>query len=202
MVLRYPVAAFLAAAITFTLLYAMQSLVAGGRASIEESPPRWELDFVRLKRSEDLNRRQREKPTKLDRPQPPPPSASSVENQGPAEIEVDISIQAAALDIGLGDGPYLGGGADGDVVPMVRVNPQYPQRASARGIEGWVHLRFTVTKVGTTNDIQVVGADPRGYFETAAKSAVKRYKYKPKVENGEAVVRPGVEVVLSFELEK
>jgi len=65
-----------------------------------------------------------------------------------------------------------------------------------------VHLRFTVTGQGTTDDIQVVAAEPPGYFEAAAKSAVKRYKYKPRTENGAPVDRPGVEVMLTFELEK
>jgi protein TonB len=87
-------------------------------------------------------------------------------------------------------------------VPLVRVNPQYPAKAASRGIEGWVHLRFTVTARGTTDDILVLDSNPTGYFESAARQAVKRYKYKPKVDNGQAVDRPGVEVVLSFELEK
>lgn len=199
MAIRYPVAAIAAAAVTFALFFTMQLLVAGRSPLPDEKQQRWEIDFVRLKRSEELNRKERVKPQKLERPEPPPPAAAPVDN-APTDMQIDIPLFDAAL--ALGEGPSLGTGSDSDVVPMVRVNPQYPQRAAARGIEGWVHLRFTVTPQGSTSDIQVVEADPRGYFESAAKAAVKRYKYKPKVENGVAMERPGVEVVLSFELEK
>ena len=196
---RYPTAALAAAAVTFGLFFTMQSLIKSQRATIDDNKKSWQLDFVRLKRDEALNRKERKKPQKLERPDPPPQSAPPADNT-PAEMAVDIPLFDAGL--GLGDGPGLGGGADSDVVPMVRVNPQYPSRAAARGVEGWVHLRFTVTPQGTTSEIQVVEADPRGYFETAAKAAVKRYKYKPKVDGGVAVERPGVEVMLTFELEK
>lgn len=199
MTVRFPVAAALSAVITFGLLFTMQALIATGRAVLEEDKPRWQLDFVRLKRDETVNTRKRIKPKKLDRPEPPPPAAPPAET-APTDVEIDIPILDAAL--ALGDGPSLSGGADSDVVPMVRVNPQYPQRAASRGIEGWVHLSFSVTAQGATSEIEVVAADPRGYFESAAKAAVGRYKYKPKIEGGQAVARPGVEVVLSFELEK
>jgi protein TonB len=91
---------------------------------------------------------------------------------------------------------------DTDVVPLVRVNPQYPARAMQRGIEGWVHLEFTITEAGTTKDIAVVEADPVNVFEAAAVAAVRKYKYKPKVEQGQPVERPGVAVMLSFKLHR
>jgi TonB family protein len=59
------------------------------------------------------------------------------------------------------------------------------------GIEGWVHLRFTVTEQGATTDIQIVDADPKGYFEQSARKAVEKYKYKPRIENGTAMARRG-----------
>jgi protein TonB len=97
---------------------------------------------------------------------------------------------------GLGEAP-----SDAEVVPLVRVNPQYPERARQRGVEGWVLVEFTVTKAGTVKDAVVIDADPKNYFERAARKAVLRYKYKPKVENGVAVDRPGVRVLVSFKLE-
>ena len=71
----------------------------------------------------------------------------------------------------------------------------------SRGIEGWVLLTFTITPEGTTKDIEVLDADPKGYFERAAKDAVRRYKYKPRIENGVAVDWPGVQLVISFKME-
>jgi protein TonB len=200
MLRRYAVAGCVSAAITFGLFYTMQWLVAGRQVVVEQPKKRWDLDFIRLKRTEEVNTKERQKPRKLERPQPPPQAAPMAKAEGPAQIDVDIPIETANLALS-GDGPFMGGG-DSDIVPMVRVNPEYPTRAAARGIEGWVHLKFTVTAQGSTSDVEVVDADPRGYFETAAVSAVKRYKYKPRIENGTAVARPDVEVVLSFQLEK
>ena len=87
-------------------------------------------------------------------------------------------------------------------MPIVRVNPVYPQRAAQRGIEGWVELRFTISKTGSVKDVVVVKARPRGIFDQAAINAVRKYKYNPKVVNGEAVERPGIDLRLEFELRK
>lgn len=108
-------------------------------------------------------------------------------------------------DVGAGGGVEAGAGATGvgsEAVPLVRVNPLYPPRAQSRGIEGWVLLQFTITPQGTTKDIEVLDADPKGFFERAAKDAVRKYKYKPRIVDGTAVDWPGVRLVISFEIEK
>lgn len=89
----------------------------------------------------------------------------------------------------------------GDPLPLVRVEPLYPPRAFLREIEGWVLLEFSVSPAGTVVDPFVVDSEPARTFDGAALSAVRRWKYKPKVENGVAVPRHGVQVVLPFELE-
>jgi protein TonB len=109
-------------------------------------------------------------------------------------------------DVGAGGGVEPGAGAGSGVgseaVPLVRVNPLYPPRAQSRGIQGWVLLQFTITPQGTTKDIEVLDADPKGFFERAAKDAVRKYKYKPRIVDGTAVDWPGVRLVISFEIEK
>ncbi len=93
-------------------------------------------------------------------------------------------------------------GSDRDVVPLVRINPEYPSRARSRGREGWVQVEFTITPAGTVSDQKVVDADPKGLFERAALDAIGRWKYNPKVVDGRAMERRGVAVVLTFKLEK
>ena len=93
-------------------------------------------------------------------------------------------------------------GSDRDVIPLVRINPEYPNRARERGIEGWVQVQFTITPAGTVADQKVVDADPKGLFERAALDAIGRWKYNPKVVDGRAMERRGVMVVLTFKLEK
>jgi protein TonB len=107
---------------------------------------------------------------------------------------VDIGLElASATNLGTG-------GADRDIVPLVRVEPQYPMRAEQRGIEGWVELVFTITAVGTVKDIVVTASHPGTVFDRAAVQAVRKWKYTPKVEDGVAVERSGVRQRLKFEL--
>jgi protein TonB len=93
-------------------------------------------------------------------------------------------------------------GADRSEVPIVRVEPQYPTRAASKQIEGWVRLQFTITENGTVRDAVVVDAEPHGYFEETSLQALARWKYQPKVFEGRAVERRGVQVLLRFDLEE
>jgi periplasmic protein TonB len=93
-------------------------------------------------------------------------------------------------------------GIDRDATPIVRVPPDYPPRAQARGTEGWVQIRFSVTPTGTVRDPVVIGAEPRDVFEDAALKAIARWRYNPRVDAGVAVERVGLETVIRFELEK
>ena len=113
----------------------------------------------------------------------------------------NVSSVSVSFDTGnLGHGISVG--SDRDVIPLVRINPEYPNRARERGIEGWVQVQFTITPAGTVADQKVVDADPKGLFERAALEAIGRWKYNPKVVDGRAMERRGVMVVLTFKLEK
>jgi len=91
-------------------------------------------------------------------------------------------------------------GIDRDVIPFVRVAPDYPPRAAARGLEGWVQIQFAVTATGTVRDPVVVAAEPRGIFEDAALKAIARWRYNPRIDGGVAVERVGLQTVIRFEL--
>lgn len=202
---RAGVAALLGAAVTFALVYLMASLIATDKSGMKDVVRGRMVDFVRIRRESDVEEKQRQLPQKqqleapeqpdLDLSDMPPPDTSQLAALGPGSF---------APDLDLSGGPALGAaaGADTDVVPLVRVNPQYPSRALLANVEGWVHVEFTITAAGTVKDARVLDADPPGYFERAALAAVQKYKYKPKIEEGAAVERPGVQVVLSFKLNK
>jgi protein TonB len=92
-------------------------------------------------------------------------------------------------------------GIDGDVVPIVRPNPEYPPREIIRGTEGWVRVQFSVTSIGTVRDARVVDSEPGTVFDEAALKAIARWRYNPRVENGETVERVGLQTIIRFELE-
>jgi len=199
---RYAGAAGGAALITFGLFFLMHTLIAGSPFSLDQARKIRIVDFVRLKRAETVEPKQRELPQRQAPERPPPPEAdlSDVPKPEAGALAVAAGEFQPALELA---GPGLGSaGSDSDAVPLVRVNPQYPSRALIAGVEGWVHLEFTVSTAGTVKDVKILDADPRGYFENAAEQAVLKYKYKPKVDNGTAVERPGVQIILSFKLNK
>jgi len=189
----------LAAIITFSLFWVMQALVVRV-GELQEETGRLVVDFVRLKRDMEPETKKREIPDRVkpDEP-PPPPQMNFSQNLNPDEgigvivPEVDVGVDLAAASIGAG-------GSDRDVIPLVRVEPQYPMNAKQRGIEGWVELDFTITAAGTVADVVVTASSPGTVFDRAAVNAVSKWKYNPKVVNGTAVDRPHVKQRIKFEL--
>jgi protein TonB len=209
MIYRLLISAGLASGITFGLFFLMHSLIAFGahKAMVEKSGPKL-IDFVRLKRSVEPLPEQLELPTK-QAPQaaPPPPemAAPQAGSSGPQAFAVAVPAVAAPtqkvkLVGGLGVSAAAGP-SDADVIPLVRVQPMYPPSARQQKIEGWVKLRFNIGTTGRVESPVVVDALPAGVFEHAAIRAIKRWKYKPRVENGKPVTTRGVHVRLKFELD-
>ena len=91
-------------------------------------------------------------------------------------------------------------GSDRDTIPLVRVPPDYPQRALSRGLEGWVQVQFTITGTGSVTDAVVVKSSNK-IFEEAALKSIARWRYNPKIEGGVAVDRVGVQTIIRFTLE-
>ena len=69
----------------------------------------------------------------------------------------------------------------------------YPRRANSRGIEGYCTVEYTVTKTGSIKDPVPVDCQPKGYFERASVRAALKFKYKPRVIDGDAIDVLGVQ---------
>lgn len=87
-----------------------------------------------------------------------------------------------------------------DAKPIIRVPPQYPIEASREGIEGWVQLEFTIDSSGTVKDVKVTDSEPKRVFDSEAKRALRKWKYKPQMVEGKATELPNMQVVLDFKL--
>ncbi|MEO1202469.1 MAG: energy transducer TonB [Pseudomonadota bacterium] len=201
MIFRYGIAILSGVAVTIGLLWLMQFLIATGEEAIKDEPKKYYLDFVRVKQQEVINTEEPkpEKPPKPQQPPPdvPPPSQDDV-NPDAQVIGVRPPDSTGSADIaGPGELAY----SDGEYLPIVRVAPIYPNRALSRGLEGYVDLMFTVTTAGTVRD-PVVTYSTSSLFESAARKAVLKFKYKPRIVDGQPVDVPGVETRIRFELEK
>lgn len=101
-------------------------------------------------------------------------------------------------------GPIFGPQRDGDFLPLVRVQATYPRRAIERGVEGYAVVSLTVEPDGSVDpsSVQILEAEPTGYFEKAAKKAAAKFKYKPRVVDGVPQTVTGVTYRFSFTLDQ
>ena len=199
---RYAIAFLVASGVTFGLFYLMQALISMGVAAAERVFAGHVIEFVRLKRDSQLDLKKRRLPDKAPPEEEPPPPELDLSRPVRPDLDLDAMSIALAHQVDLGAGPDFGDmGSDQDIVPIVRVNPQYPIRAADRGIQGWVEVQFTISAAGTVRDPVVVDAKPATIFNRAALRAIRKWKYSPKIEEGVAVDRPDVRVRLHFNLE-
>jgi protein TonB len=174
----------------------MQLAIETGRGSdaVERSRP---VEFVRVQREKTIETRER-------RPERPPGPAEQPELPRPEQrfdstswIGVALAApalhptaQVAGAGLGVSDGEYL---------PIVKVAPVYPTRALARRLEGYVLVEFVVTATGAVRDIVVLESSAP-IFEDAAIEAALKFKYKPRIVNGEAIEVRGVQNRIVFEM--
>jgi TonB family protein len=92
------------------------------------------------------------------------------------------------------------------VIPMKQleivkfVEPRYPTRAARERISGWADVQFTVSKDGTPTEIEVIEVSDKGYFESATRQAVSKWRFKPRQFQGQVIQqRVGVRVNFSFD---
>ena len=194
------IAAGFSLGVTFGLFFVMQSLISMSGAGLDEGARSRIVEFIRLKKDSRVETKKREIPDKKLPPKPPPIPDLDLSKTSLSQ-DLGAMVVGVGVDLDLGAGPDLGAAAsDADVVPIVRVNPQYPVRAAERGIQGWVEVQFTISAAGTVKDAVVINAKPGTVFNRSALRAIRKWKYNPKIEDGEAVERPGVKVRLTFKL--
>ncbi len=213
MTIRFGLSTAVGVFVTVFLFYVMQALIQSSEKVLKEDELANLVDFVRVKQEPKLERRQR----KLKKPPPPdepPPNLQpqnfnvSIDNTGFSMQQMDISVSADIFSGGFGI-------SDGDYLPIVKVQADYPRRALSQRMTGWVIVEFTVTEQGTVSNPFVVENcglillpdrsaecvdSPNSIFDSAATKAALKFKYKPKVMNGKPVATAGVRHKIIFEI--
>jgi len=139
------------------------------------------------------------KPPPPDKPPPPP----ELQTQAPQQqVKQVLDIETPDISVGFTGGPVVAAAwqsgdnvGDGDIIPIVRIEPNYPRDALLRGIEGWVRVRFTITPDGSVMNPQVVDSDPRRVFDREALRAILRWKFRPRIVDGQAVSREAEQTI-------
>ena len=199
---RWVISMGMAAGITLSLFYFMQFLIATGEAFdervsvvkiVDATMPDIELEVIEeIDKPEPIEELQQEQPDIQDREQTLDSGPSL--NIERASIEIDTGLELSNASISATDGDYL---------PLVAIAPQYPTRAAQRGIQGWCLVSFTVDGLGNVieDTIAVVDAEPPNIFDRSSVRAAARFKFQPRVVDGQGVEVSGVQYLFRYQLE-
>jgi peptidyl-prolyl cis-trans isomerase A (cyclophilin A) len=112
-------------------------------------------------------------------PPPPPPGAANAPTPGAQPRRVNIS---AGVAVGM---------------MVSKVNPVYPIDAKKAGVSGTVVLQATIGTDGLIEDLQVISGPD--LLQQAALDAVKQWRYRPYLLNGEPVeVRTTINIIFTL----
>ena len=199
MLMRFGFAVALGAVATFALFLLMQALIKSDKSPFDDSVSGKIVDFVRVEDDVSIETKQR-KPKPPPPPDEPPPDMPRPDFDA-SDVSQGVDIGAVDIQVDVNVGGTGGFSSDGEYPPIVKVAPVYPRRAQTRGIEGYVLLEFVVTRTGAVRDPRVIESKPPGIFDRAAVNAALKFKYKPKVVNGEPIDVAGVRNRITFELQ-
>lgn len=201
-VIRWAVSMVMAAGITLGLFYFMQALIATGAQLdqrvnvvkiVDATMPDIELEVIE----------------EIDKPELIQDDTEVVEDIPDRQVNLSdgpsLNIERASVEIdtGLQLNNASISATDGDFLPLVAIAPQYPTRAAQRGITGWCLVSFTVDGLGNVveDSIVVVDAEPTSIFDRSSIRAASRFKFQPRVVDGQGVAVQDVQYVFRYELE-
>ena len=73
------------------------------------------------------------------------------------------------------------------------VEPEYPQEAQLKNIQGYCELQFDVNRQGLVNNIKIVEKDcSNSAFAKASIAALEQFEYLPKIIAGQAKTTAGI----------
>ena len=199
--IRWLISLCLALFVTLGLFYFMQALISSGAELetqnnvvriVDATMPEIVMEVIQeVERPEQLDMQEEAPPPPDNRSVDMDPTSGLAISRDTGSTDIEINIDSAGLGI-----------SDGEMLPLVNIQPQYPTRAAQRGIEGWCQVSFTVTAEGGVRDVVVVDAEPQGMFDRSSIRAAERFRFQPRVVNGEAVEVPNVQYVFRYQLEE
>ena len=195
--MRFLISTVLGGLVAISLFLIMHSLITAESSANRDRDESVRLDFIQVDQDQIENIRKRTPPPEPEEPEepPPPPELAVADTDRPSQVMPNIEMPSIDLGVSAGNGPYLGNwqagdpGAEGDVIPIVRIEPQFPREALINGTEGWVDIEFTIEPDGSVSNPKVVAAEPRRIFDRNAIRAIYKWKFKPRIIDGQPVAR-------------
>ncbi len=140
---------------------------------------------------------------------PPPPDPIIIDPPEPPEISPPEGIDPPTITEGGPRPPTKEGPAieipsyDREPQPLVRTEPQNWENclSNRTGEDHSVRLVFDVTPTGETSSVEVVDST-LACLDRSAIRAAERWRYAPKISEGEAVWQYGVTTTILYRLEE
>ncbi|MDG0979758.1 MAG: TonB family protein [Halieaceae bacterium] len=197
-IVRVIIAALVAVPVAVGLFFVMQSLI-DREYEQEEVKSRKIADIVVPNKEIEVNVKE-VKPEKVEDPEEPPPDIQPLEFDMDMDVDIVNLAPSAKVNVSISSSGMSSG--DGEYLPIVKVAPIYPRRAQTRGLTGYCIVEYVVTKTGSIRDPIAVDCQPAGVFERASLKAAEKFKYKPRVVDGEPIEVAGVQNKFTYELEQ
>ncbi|MCF6301002.1 MAG: TonB family protein [Proteobacteria bacterium] len=195
-ILRFSVSAFLGLVITCTLFILMLNLLSSSNTS--HTSQNFDVAFSFVKDSVEIV-----PITPTVKPKLPEPQESSTAPaapvlalspadtpgvkmpQGTKAVDFENLISMKYIPNGSPDGVGIDQGLAGTMKSAIA--PMYPQKPLLNKTEGWVKVLIQVNEFGLVDGVKVINAKPQRIFNNSAIKAVRKWKFYPKLENGEAI---------------
>jgi protein TonB len=123
---------------------------------------------------------------------------SSIPGASAAGKSASVDAAIAPLSAPVAANPQPAIPADPKLVKVVQ--PAFPRDARERSVEGWVDVTLAVTAAGDVASARVNSSENGRFFERAALTAVKQWRYEPRPLADPEGTQP-VQVRVSFKLQ-
>ena len=194
--------------ISLALFWLMQMMISNNQMNFENTDPVHMTEFVRLKRDTKLQTKDRNRPDEPPPPEkrPPPPKMqmqqAQVSQNNTPQMDMpnlDIPLQTSRFGGSLLSGLSMKvstGQISTSLIPLSRIEPRCILSKTARRKGGFTKLTIAITKEGTVKNVKVIEMQPKRAMKThCLLSAIKRWKFKPKVVDGVAVEATGTQIL-------
>ena len=199
MIERYSVGLCAGAIVTIGLLWVMQVVISTDQTPLNEEVSYGELGFIRLlDEVAPVREEQRLKPPpEIDEMPPdlPEPDLTTENGHGHGTVIDPVLYVRVTADGGIEVVPG-GYSSDGEYEPIFTVAPIYPRHVFQLELEGWVIVEFEVTETGNVENVVVIDAEPKGVFDSAARKAAEKFRFRPRIVNEKPIRVKGVNTSL------
>jgi len=183
--------------VALALFLFMNTLISGGRGQQGAVSAGQIVDLIRVQEEQVVQTKRRVPPSKAPPPKeaPPPPKLRISNEAKPQRDPMRLDLPQIDVSGAAGGGPFIGRwepgdpAAEGEAIPIMRIDPQWPREALLGGTEGYVRFRVLIGTDGSVKDTEVIEAAPGRLFVRNAMRAVRRWKFKPRVVDGTPVER-------------